>query len=346
MPTLMHKHRFKILAFLVCLLSGNEAKSQDFSSILDVNNFLNDALWYSDTFITPATDAAVYQASSGWVVTPQKKKLWDVGVSLHTNVFFVPKSNRKFEVSNSDFSFFTIEDGRSSATVPTALGNDDQIYLVGYIGDETEANKVRVKTPEGINMETVVYPYIQASLGLWYGTEIVAKYSYNVKLKKGHYQVYGAGIKHNLSQYFKKLEAKNLYLSAFAGFSKEEISFGFLNAQTERFGSLGLNEITGLVDTYQFQVNGSKKWKRFEAMAGIIGNLSDINYEVGGEKGTIELIVPVQAYVNSRLTEISKTKTNVIGEVSGRYQFGRFFAQADFAFGKFANTNISLQYEL
>lgn len=342
----MRKHFGKILALWICLLSGNKAVSQSFETILDVNNFLNDALWYADTFISPATDAAVYQASSNWVTTPQKKKLWDVSVSLHTNVFFVPKSNRSFTIKNSDFSFFSIEGGNPSATVPTALGNDQQIYLVGAINDGQNENEVRVKTPEGIDMGVVVYPYIQASLGLWNGTEIIGKYSYKVELKKGYYQVYGAGIKHNLSQYFKNLESKNMHLSAFAGYSNEEISFGFLNGDTEQFGPLGINEITGLVDTYQFQLNGSKKWNRFETMGGLIVNTSDIKYEIGGDQGTPQLLLPIKDYVNSRLSDIYKTKTNVIGEISGRYQFGHFYTQATLAFGKFINTNISLQYEL
>ena len=337
----MHKHFAKILVVWICLLSGNKAVSQ----VSDINNFLNDALLYADTFITPATDAAVYQASSNWVTTPQKKKLWDVSVSLHTNVFFVPKGNRNFKIKNSDFSFFSIEGGNTSATVPTALGNDEQIYLVGYINDGQNDNEVRVKTPEGIDMGVVVYPYIQATLGLLYGTEIVAKYSYKVELKKGYYQVYGIGFKHNLSQYFKNLEAKDMYLSAFAGYSNEEISFGFLNGDTEQLGPLGINEITGLVNTYQFQLNGSKKYKRFETMAGLIVNVSDIKYEVGGESGTPQLLLPVKDFVNSKLSEIYKTKTNLIGEVSGRYQFGHIYTQATFAFGKFVNTNISLQYE-
>ncbi|WP_091140810.1 DUF6588 family protein [Flavobacterium caeni] len=340
----MRKRLAQMLLFGSCLL-GNKAASQSLETILDVNNFLNDALWYADTFITPATDAAVYQASSVWVTTPQKKKLWDFGINVHFNSFFVPNGNRDFNIKNSDFSFFEIQGG-DNVNVPTALGDDKQVYLVGYINDGQNDNEVRIKTPEGIDMGSVVYPYLQASLGLWYGTEIIGKYSYKVELKRGHYQVYGGGIKHNLSQYFPKLEAQNLALSAFAGYSNEEISFGFLSADTEQYEALGLNEITGLVDTFQFQLNGAKRWGKFEAMAGLITNVSDIRYEVGGQDGTPFFIVPVKDYVNDRLSEIYKTRTNVIGELSGRYQFGHFFLQGAVALGKFVNTNVSLQYEL
>ncbi|HEX8270117.1 MAG TPA: DUF6588 family protein [Flavobacterium sp.] len=326
------------------MLFGTNAKAQSPQEMQQINALLDDALFFSNQYLTPATDAAVYQASSGWITTPQKKDLWDVSLSLHTNIFFVPKSNRQFEINNSDFTFFELENG-TSASVPTALGNDNQVFLTGEISDGETTNVVRLKTPQGIDAETMVYPYLQGSLGLLFGTELAVKYSTKVKLKKGFYQVYGVGLKHNLNQYFKSMDSTNVHISAFAGYSKEEISFNFLDTETT-YGNLGLNEITGLVDTWQFQVNASKKWNKLEIMTGIIANTSDIKYEVGGPKGEIEAVLPVQYIINKKLEEIYKTKTNVLGEVSARYQIGKFYLQSVVAFGKFLNTNLSVQYEM
>jgi hypothetical protein len=350
MQTLMHKSDFYKWIVVVCLLVTTKVACQPTQTIEQIGHLLDDALFFSDNYITPATDAAVYQASSNWVTTPKKKALWNVSLSIHTNVFFVPKSDRNFVISNSDFSFFTIENA-TSAIVPTALGNDAQVWLVGQLttnpGDENTqptTTEVRLKTPEGIDQESVVYPYLQGSIGLWYGTEFVAKYSTNVKLKKGHYQVYGAGLKHNFSQYFKNIEAKNIYFSGFFGYSKEDITFNFLDVQTD-FGNLGLNEITGLVDTWQFQINASKQWKKWEVMSAIISNTSDFKYQIGGPKGQIEELLPFQSLVNKKLEEIYKSKTNYIGEVSCRYQISKIYVQTSFAFGKFVNSNFSIQYE-
>lgn len=330
---------------LVCylFLMSNKAMSQSTQTLEQIGYLLDDALFFSDNYITPATDAAVYQSSSNWVTTPKKKNLWDVALSLHTNVFFVPKSDRNFTISNTDFSFFSIENA-TSAVVPTALGNEAQVWLVGQLDDGQNQNLVRLKTPEGINQETVIYPYLQGSIGLLYGTELVAKYSTNVKLKKAQYQVYGLGLKHNFSQYFKRIEAKNIYFSGFVGYSKEDITFDFLDVQTD-FGNLGLNEISGLVDTWQLQFNVSKSWKKWEVMTALIANTSDFKYEVGGPKGEIETLIPFQALVNKKLEEIYKTKTNVIGEVSCRYQISKIYIQSSIAFGKFVNSNFSIQYE-
>lgn len=321
------------------LCFANKVQSQTAQTFEDIGHLLNDAIFFSDQYITPATDAAVYQAASGWMTSPKKRKLWDVTLGLHSNVFFVPKRDRSFEIKNSDFSFFQIE-GATSATVPTALGNDSQVYLVG----DLDGQEIRLKSPEGIDQETVFYPYLQGSVGLWFGTEALVKYSTKTKLKKGDYQVYGFGLKHNFSQYFKVLEAKKINLAGLIVYSKEDISFDFISIPTQ-YGSLGINRLNGLVDTWQFELNGSKEFRNFELMAGIIANTSKFKYVVGGDKGGIEDVIPLQEILNKKLEEIYKTKTNVIGEISGRYQIKKVFLQSVIGFGKFVNTNFSVQYE-
>lgn len=337
MPILM-PNSLKKFVLIIFLASINNLSAQTLAE--ELGNFLNDATWFSDNYITPATDASVYQAVSNWIVTPQKKKLDDITLSLHGNLFFVPKADREFVINNSDFSFFQIE-GANSSTVPTALGNDTQYYLVGNI----QGNAVRIETPKGINQETVFHPYIQASVALWKGTEIMGKYSTKVKLKRGDYQVYGFGIKHNLSQYLPYLEKNNFHLATLIGYSKENISFDFLDTQTA-YGTLGINRLTGLVDTYQLQVSASKQWNKFEIMASNITCRSDFKYKLTGDRGTIEDFIPVQYILNEKLRDIYKTKFNSVWEISGRYAFySNFFAQTSIAFGKFVNTNISVQYE-
>lgn len=334
----MHK-RFLKVAAAVALLCGGTLSAQSTSEILtQMGHLIDDALFYSDKYITPATDAAIYQASSGWIATPRKRELWDVTIGVHTNIFFTPNRDRAFVINNSDLSFFTLENG-TSATVPTAVGNKDQVYLTGQLGD----SEVRLKTPQGINRDVVAYPYFQGSVALWYGTELVAKYSPKVQLKRSNYQVYGVGVTHNISQYIKKLQERDYSLSALAAYSREDVNVEFLNVQTD-YGTLGIDAINGLVDTWQFQLNGAKTWGNFELMGGFIINTSNVEYRVSGERGSIEDLLPLQDVLNKRLEEIYKTRVNYIGEVSATYKIGKFNVQSILAFGKFVNTNLSLQY--
>lgn len=336
----MHKmNRFATVVLFLLVMTTNQSKAQNTQVFEQIGYLLNDALLYSDKYITPATDAAVYQASSGWVTSTKKKKLGEVTFGVNANLFFVPKADRTFTASSNDFQFFSIE-GQNSVQVPTALGNNDQYVLVGDLGD----SEVRLKSPEGVNEETIFYPYLQAGVGLWYGTEILVKFSPKTKLKKGDYQVYGAGLKHNLDQYFSNNFNKTIHLTALVAYSKEDLSFDFADVQSD-FGTLGINSLSSNIDTFQTQINISKTHKNLEVIWGVIFNVSNFDYKFDGEKGSIEQIVPLQDILNERMKSLNKTKQNLIGEFSGRYQFSNFFVQGTIGFGKFVNTNASIQYE-
>lgn len=322
----------KLVFLTVSFFSWAFAQAQTFEEQLGY--LLSDALFYSEQYIIPATDAAVYQASASWMNSAKKKKKWELDLGLHANVFFVPNRDRTFDISNNNFQFFEIE-GATEATVPSALGGEAQVYLVGDLDGE----QIRFKTPKGINQETVVYPYLQASLGLPYGFEVVGRYSTRTKLKKGDYQVYGFGLKHNFSQYFPKLEAKKINLAFQTMYSNEEIRFDFLDIQTTS-GSLGLNQFTGKVDTFHFQFGISKEIKSFELMGTFIANVSNFNYSVSGEN---ESSIYAQA-INQLIPQLEETKWNSIGEVSVNYFFNDFFIKSSFSFGKFANINLGLNY--
>ena len=334
-----HKLLVKAVLFAGLLLAAGNVSAQSTAQIVeDMGHLIDDALFFSDKYVTPATDAAVYQAASGWIDTPRKKELWEVSFSVHVNVFFTPNRDKEFTIDNSDFTFFQLEEG-TFATVPTALGNDNQVYLSGYLGDD----EVRLETPEGMNMKTVAYPYLQGSLTIWQGTDVVVKFSPKVKLKKSDYQVYGFGLKHNISQYLDSLEQKKVHLAVLAAYSKEDVSFNFFDIETD-YGTLGINRINGLVDTWHFQASGSREIGRFELMGSFIYSTSDIKYKVSGETGSIEEILPLQQVLNERLKEIYKTRVNYIGEAAVSYKFNNFSVQSILAFGKFVNANMALQY--
>ncbi|MDI1255182.1 MAG: hypothetical protein PSV16_03695 [Flavobacterium sp.] len=335
----MRKSVFLKGTAIVFLLCFGKANAQSEQTLQELGNLINDAIFFTDQYITPATDAAVYQAASGWVATPKEAKRWDFTLGVHVNTFFVPKSDRSFHLADSDLSFFTIE-GVNETETPTALGNANYATLTGTLNNEP----VTLKTPEGIDRETIIYPSLQGALGIGFGTEVIAKFSPKITLKHVEYQVYGLGLKHNFSRYFKNLEAKKIHLSTLLAYSREDVTVAFLDVTTS-YGNLGLNSLNSIIDTWQLQFNGSKEFKKLEVSAGLIMNTSKFEYTVDGERGAIEDVIPLHQVLNQRLEAIYKTKFNCIGEVSGRYDFGKIYLQSTVAFGKFVNTNIALQYE-
>ena len=329
-----------VIAFLgLFFMNNSDVVAQNTGIDPAIGNLIQDAIFFTDKYITPAADAAVYQAASSWVNTPQKAELWDFTLGVHFNTFFVPQSDRSFRLNNSDLSFFQIEN-QDSALTPTALGSDQYVTLKGVLG----GSDVILKSPEGIDREVVLYPYLQGSLGLGYGTEAIIKFSPQITLKNVEYQVYGLGLKHSVSQYFKGVESNNFFVSALVAYAREDLTVNFLDVETE-YGNLGFNALNSLINTWQFQLNGSKKWNKFELSSGVIANTSSFEYKVKGKKGQIEEILPLQDLLNGELKSIADNKFNCIGEISGRIEINHFFVQTTVAFGKFVNSNIALQYK-
>lgn len=331
-------------SFVICALFfgfSNSAQAQTPLQLEQIGYLLEDALLYSKQYLIPATDGAVYQASSAWMNSAKRKKDWQISVGLHGNTFKVPNSDRSFIINNSDFKFLKLQGTATSAEVPTALGNDDTFVLVGDLGGQ----EVKLKTPKGVNQEFITYPYLDFSFALPSGSEIIGRFSNKTDLKRGDYQVYGFGLKHNLSQYFPKLESKKIYISAMSFYSNEDISFDFLDVNTA-YGNLGINNLNGIVDTYHYQLSVSKEINKFEILGSFIVNTSDFNYVVSGEKGEIENLIPAQYIINQLLDTIQKRKTNYIGEVALNYSFRDFNFLSAFAFGKFINFNAGISYKV
>lgn len=319
-------------------IHGAEAQIS-ISTIQELNNLLNDAVFISENYIYPGSDALVYQTSGSWMTTPKKKNLWSSTLELHFNFFKVPSSQKSFLLTNSNLSFFKIK-GAESADTPTVLGNDNRVTLYGLLNK----NEVVLRTPPGVDMEVATYPYLQGTLSLLAGTELVVRYSPKISIKDIEYQIFGLGLKYNFSQYIKRLKQNNIHIAGLLVYSTEESTFDFLNIQTD-FGDLGLNSINNKINSWQFQISASKEWNKFELMLSSISNVSDFNYYLKGEEELIGGILPVKTVLNEKLKDINSTNFNSFGEISGRYQFNHFYIQTSIAFGKFANANVSLQYE-
>ncbi|OYU85385.1 MAG: hypothetical protein CFE24_02465 [Flavobacterium sp. BFFFF2] len=344
-------------AFLMLtIFFGSTAFYGQTTPTADLNDLINDAVYFTDRYITPMTDAAVYQASSNWMVSTKLRKLGQVTGGVYFNTFFVPNRDRTFNLSNTEMRNLQIKDaGLTPMVMQSALGSDQQTTLEGRIDLGIDFGGVQaftLDTPQGVGQETITYPYAMASVGLWKGFEVSGKFSAHVQLVHGDYQVWGAGLKHNLGQYFKTTNPKNRLDSAVMfSYCNEVVSFDLFKSTNSLAQSLlsGIERLQGVVSTYQLQWNFSKNWNKFEFMGGIIGNYSDFEYKVMGSDNSMITTTDgetLNTKLNNRFKTIAKSKYNLIGEVSCRYHIYKYlYAQSAFAFGKFTNLTAAVQVE-
>jgi hypothetical protein len=326
---------FKKFFIIFVLLSTTSYSQNQFDNILD------DLVLYSNKFTDVATEAVVFQASTSWMQSPKLKEKWKFTLAVNTNIFFVPNSNRSFQIKNSDFKEFKIEgvSDNSIVNVPTAFGSVSDVYLVA----STPLGEIKSRV-DGVNQDQIIYPYLQAGISLPYGFEVMSKYSLKNNLKNGSYQIYGFALQYNLSQHLSKLKDKNIHIATLFSYNNEDLNVDYVPSSGTTF-SLGIENLNTKINSYQWQLNASKVFKKFELMAGFVINRSFIKYSFSGDNsGTIQGLDDI---FNKKAEEsLNKNQTFVFGEISGRYQFtNNLFLQTTIAVKNEINTNVGIQYE-
>jgi len=310
----------------------------------DVEDFLTDMVLLSNRYVSPAADGSVYQSTSSWHSSAKSLNLFEVDVSLHFNALPIPKGQKSFNVSNTEFISLSFQDGSSSANIPTALGGDTETFFDFTIDGE----QYELQAFEGVKENVLFHPYIQASVGLWRETEVTLRFSPEIKIDKSSYQIFGGAVKHNLSQYFSKEYNDNQFqLATQIGYSQFNLEIYFdefvIEPSNPSSGSEPLAVINSFnveASTWLLQLIASKKINKLEFVGSLGLSINKFNYTMGGrEEAFISLF-------NSALEALEDSEQLFKGDVGVNYHFSKFYISTMFSVGKFANTNVAIHYKI
>lgn len=315
--------------FAIFLLSSVTVSAQ----LEDLGTVADDFVFLSNQYISPAAEATVFQSSGGWYTSAKKKELWDVEFSTQGNFLFVPNRYKSFLIDENELQNFTIQGDGTTALVPSALGGDDFVVLEGQIGDDS----FQFDSPEGINISTVKHAQFQVSLGLFYGTTLIGKYSPKIKINKTHYQIYGLGLLHNLSQWFSQQENHSTEISFLLGYSFFNVSDTFSEVDLP-LGTLNSVGVDG--KSLLFNLIASKDVNNFTFSAALGLTNSRFEYSIGGSG---ELLVNT---LNHALETLNKDKTNFKADLGANYNFGDFSLSTMLVMGRYFNLTFGFNYNL
>ena len=336
----MPSNNSKISIFCAALMSSFFGFSQ--INDLGLTNAVQDMLYISGEFVSSAAVASVYQSSSSWYSSAETIGKFKLDVSVNFNVLPIPKKQKSFVITNDELLTMEIR-GATSAEIPTALGGDTDTFFDFYIDDEA----YEWQAFEGIKQNIVTHPYLQASIGLWKETDLTLRYSPKVNINTSSYNIFGAAIKHTITQYFRKDldNSQPLELAVLVSYSVFNLDLFFDEVSIEpidpEIGSEPLTSINAIVidaDSWLFQLIASKKVNSFEFTGSFGYTENKFNYSLGGKEG---LFLDV---FNDLLSIIDERKTEIKGDLGMNYYFNKFYISSMLTIGKFPNVNIGLHY--
>ncbi len=320
MPILMRR----VFLFVAMLPLGLAAQS-------DLNNVVGDLISLTQQYVSPAVEATTYQSSSGWYTSAKKKKLWEVEVSLQGNWLFIPSDKKAFTINEANLANIEIQGDATTASIPTALGGESNVVLEGFIEDE----EFEFDAPEGVNESYVNHYQLQAGLGLWKGTTLIARFSPKIKINDTYYQVLGGGIQHSISQWLPKLEASSFDIATSVSYVSYSVSDEFTPAVIV-LGTIDSINVDG--DSFLFNIFASKAVSQFDFSAGLGINVTSFSYEIGGEG---ELLLDL---LNQSLQTLEENTTNFKADLGVNYNINNFSVNTMLTFGKYTNLIFGINY--
>ena len=294
---------------------------------------INDMLLVADNFAAPGAEGAALQSSAGWFSSASTLNKWKFEVSLHGNGLFIPSGKKNQLSSNRDFSILRFR-GSDNALLPTVYGGDTDAVFEGTVfGQQFSFDAI-----DGLDKGMLIHPYPQVTVGLPYGTELAVRYLPSVIVNDVGFSTYGAGVKHNFSQYLeRRFDPEDFQFAAAATYSNFKVDYAFTQLSIPSL--MDLNRIDVDADLWLFQVLGSKLYDSFEVFGGLGVTLSQFEYKMGGTGVALPLL-------NQELQGLHGNSTKFKGDIGFNYYFNNFKISSMFTASNFFNANIGLHYRI
>lgn len=320
------------VAFMLLVPNWSSAQQND------INLFVADMLRIADDFASPAAEGATYLSGGGWFTSAKSLDLWEVDLSLHGNILFIPGNKRNATVSSTDYTTFDIR-GANSATIPTAFGGKTDVYFEGALNVFGTPVGFEFQAIEGVDKQVVGNPFLQGALGLPLGSELIVRYSPRMTIDEVVYGTFGVGLKHNFNQYVSNSQPTDFQFAALVSYSNFDVDYQFPPVVVEVVAEMDRIEVDA--DLWLLQLISSKTFRdsNWEVLGAVGLTNSSFGYTLGG--GGIAL-----GQINAALETLNKNEVEFKGDLGASYRAGDFLVSSMLSVGKFYNLNLGLHYRL
>ena len=298
MKTLKMKTFYLVLFFIGAII---QVQAQSFFQI-----YKNEAERYVSDFTRPLFEASIYNFADGWGHSAQTLDPFHVKFDLMAHYSMVPENMQHLTFNPSEFQYVDVLDASnnpitSPVELPTLFGGSTN-YKFRVLAPQGGGLYKRYITnvPFGIkdqfernvNFIGVGLPAVslQLNMGLPLGSEIGLRYLPNITMGPVEVQLFGIGIKHSISQYFKSDKESKFHLAGVIAYSGGKIAGDYDNNRGEFTVRTFNIQALGSYDMKFLTVYGGAGFVRGTSGFKLKGNISytyDIVDGLGNQVGTM-----------------------------------------------------------
>ncbi len=211
-----------IVLFLALLFQPKIGRSQ----ISDIGKFLRagkeDAEVLVKAYLQPLPSGIGAGLNGGWVTSASAHKTLGFSIQIKGSLAFIPELGQAFDVSN--LSLNNVRAADPSETISPTIGGIDELGPEVVVEDDGQ-EVARFNLPQGSGIHFVPAPMIQASVGLIKNTDVIIRYIPEVEIGDyGNFQMMGAGLQHELTQWLPAGSFIPIDISVMAGYTRIDLS--------------------------------------------------------------------------------------------------------------------------
>lgn len=301
-----------------------------------------DASTYFEHYMSPAINGLMYDLNNAWYSRSKTHNKFGFDVSFSASIAIIPDDEKTFQFLASEYDNLTLSGG--DGVLPTIAGDDTSSVL------ETEVlgNSFPIDAVDGLGDDwlreffipiSIPTPMIQAGFGLPFNTDIKLRFFPNTEREGIAFNLFGLGLKHNLTQYFGKTEKDLFTLSALGAFTKTNVTYIPNNV-----GIPGSNQSIDMnIQAYTAQ-----------AIAGVNLKFVDLYLGFGYVGGTTDLNVNGSYVFNNGISDFTVTDPIDLNfEMTGfkttlgtRFNLGPVKIFGDYTFQKYPSITAGVAFSM
>ncbi|NJB72596.1 hypothetical protein GGR42_003087 [Saonia flava] len=305
---------------------------------------LEDAERFTNDYMSPVSEGVIYSIAGGWYNTADAKPLGGFEISLIGNMAgFKNKEDKKsFVLNTSEYENLQFDDGSTSKTVSTALGDIEgvMVFVEGEIAPGVTTRE-DFELPTGLASENINFvpsAFIQASVGLIKGTELKARFLPKINTDEVSVGLFGLGVQHEFTKHLPADKILPIAISGVIGYTNLTGTYDFTDTDI----IAGENQkIDTKTNSWLFQAVVSTKLP-------IINFYGGVGYITGKSETDILGTYRVQSgpfqeeYVDP--FSITKNASGVVANVGTKLKLGFFRLNADYSIGQFNNLSFGVNF--
>ncbi len=303
---------------------------------------VKDAEKFTDNYLAPVSEGALYSLANGWYNTAESKPLGGFEISIIGNMTSFKDSKKTFLLNTADYENLKFQDGSTSKMVSTALGDLEGIgvYVEGEFMGFTTREEFDLPTglsSEGINF--IPSGFLQVGVGLVKGLEVKARFLPKVNTDEVQLGLYGIGLQQEFTKWLPADKVLPVAISAVIGYTHMDGTYDFTN--------------TNVVDGENQRLEVDMNVWNFQAIAATKLKIINFYGGIGYVSGTSTTDVlgtyrvqsgPFQSETYVDPFAFSNKVSGMAATLGTRLKLGFFRLHADYTFAEFNNLTVGVNF--